>query len=147
MDKWIALLMSLNYTGDHDRFLVIDFPCFISAVEKIYLWELVLVHTLVFCFDTWLHLIKNGTSCSLIHFLTEVRPFHTPVTRTERMRDVIYHLTFSCFWCMLLRVVLSVTERTAESRLHSGHILLVIHTKGLPLYKWMSHIREFCINI
>lgn len=50
---------SLKYTGDHDQFLVIDFPCFLLAVREIYLCELVLVHALVFCFETWLHLSKE----------------------------------------------------------------------------------------
>lgn len=57
MDKWIPVLMSeksLKYTGDHDQVLVIDSPCFLLAEREIYLWELVLIHTLAFYFDTWL---------------------------------------------------------------------------------------------
>lgn len=43
---------SLKYTGDHDQVLVIDSPCFLLAEREIYLWELVLIHTLAFYFDT-----------------------------------------------------------------------------------------------
>lgn len=83
------------------------------------------------------HMTTSNKECDMIlsDLLFYRRPFHTPVRMMERMRDIIYHLTFSCFWCMLLRVVLSVTEKTAESCLHSGHIPLATHTKGLPLHK------------
>lgn len=43
--------MSLKYTRDHNQYLLIDIPCFILAVREIYLWELVLIHVLAFCFD------------------------------------------------------------------------------------------------
>lgn len=58
-----CLKSPLKGTGDHDQFLVIDFSCFLLAVREIYPWELVLVHMLAFCFDTWLHLSKE---CDMI---------------------------------------------------------------------------------
>lgn len=61
-DAWIPLLMSVKYTGDHDWFLVIDFPWFLLAVREICLWELVLVHTLVFCCDT----VTSNTECDIM---------------------------------------------------------------------------------
>lgn len=73
----------------------------------------------------------------LSDLLTEVQQFRTPVRTMERMRDVIYHLTFSCFWCMVFTVVLCVTEKTAESCFCLGHIPLNIHTKELSLHKRM----------
>lgn len=100
-----------------------------------------------FCFALTYGYIKVKECYTVLSdFCVEVWQLYTTVRATERMRDVICHLIFSCFLWMVFTVVICMREKTVESCFLSGPIPLIIHTNKLYLHRRMFYIKKFYTN-